>query len=357
MGGLAHHPRINPTENQLQGLIDEGLRGNDAPLFWGHGKDSLGMEVKTVYNKCMSLLYYRPDSMDGQDAIFRKLDALEEKTIKCIKFVKKLKEDYSDTWKQNFEKYKHHEVEDGVAVGDGKFKKYNDKDPFDMSWMNHPLLTASKEMQEAAAKYMQDVEVALLQFQYILDAIVDILTPFMLTEGLDSDQWAEAGEGAIDEKLKAIQKQVDIILVVQWNTHVKTAMDALGTSFKALPSYIGSTHSGKKSVTKAFVQFNPKDYDVDGQLVSTQLYNVLATLGLSASKQRYFVRVVVDEAITKVGEVTDPTFGDETFKNNLIAYFRALKKYVDETEKVLVKEMEGVIADPDDPFDLAIVQS
>lgn len=367
MGNLIEHKRvnINPTGDELEGIP---MRGNDAPLFWTEKmKDGLGIEVQEVYNRCMSLLYYRPVPLKTKDeyaSLRGELDKLEEKTIELIKKVKKLKEAYSQTWKDNFHKYPHLKTK--------LSEKYDDKDPFDDTWMAHDNLRESIEMQEAAAIYMQAVEIILVKFDVTLQKIEKCLKTYITQESatITLDEWLDLSSREIATELEqVIQPAVDKILSTNWGP-VASAMT--GASFAgAKPSYIGSTMTGKKSVTKGYVQFNPKDYDVDGQMVSSDFYTEIAQWAeiaprTPATKNRYFVRLAAQPIIDKIESVlvedskkdSSEQFSDteKTHMNRLVATLKALIKYVDVVEKALVSTMDGVIADPADPFDLAIVR-
>lgn len=363
MGSLIEHKRVNvnPSGDELEG-IQAMMRGNDAPLFWAKKmKDGLGMEVKNVYNRCMSLLYYRPDALKTQDkyeTLRGRLDELEEETIKHLKDVKHLKEDYSKVWKKNFSKYPH--PDKGYSV------EYDDKDPFDDTWMQHEILRTSMEIQEAAAIYMQAVEKILAQLRdEVQPEIEKLLEGYIEQESatITLDEWAKLSERELTGELERIQGEVDKILMKHW-AGVASAM--LGTAYAGTtPSYIGSTFTGKKSVTKAYIQFNPKDYDVDGQMVNTTFYTYLAQWAETApktpaSKNRYFVRLTAQPIIDKLADALVDTseYEDEeiTHMTKLKDTLEALLVYVDAVEKDLVTNMDGVQPDPNDEFDLAMVR-
>lgn len=342
LDGLQHRLQLNPSEQELR---EKPVRGSDVPLFWGKGKDCLGMEIKTVYNRCMNLLVYKPRTLSKNPLAGSEL---EQSVIELIKQLKHNKEDYSSTWKENFKKYKHTLVGANIA--------YNDKDPFDDNWMKHELLERSPEMQEAAAIYLQQAEEVLRDLDETMHLIEHALGSYAIANAMTMDDWAQSGENMVMLKLARAQNHVDKILLNAW----KLVEPALGELFAGIqPSYIGSTNTGQKSVTKAYVQFNPDDFDVDGQLKAPMLYMALADLGVNASKGRFFVRQVIEPAMNAilVREKATPRISSEEEARiaQLKRLLMRLFKYVQTVEKALTTEIRGVMADPNDPFDLAIV--
>lgn len=339
---LKHKLQLNPSEEEVS---DKPVRGSDVPLFWGKGKDNLGMEIKTVYNRCMNLLAYKPKNMTNHPLAGSKL---EKNVIKLIKELKHNKEAYSGAWKENFNHYKHTLTNTTID--------YNDKDPFDDAWMKHELLEKSPEMQEAAAVYLQKAEKVLFDLDETMNNIENNLKDIAAGNSITLDEWVQMGENLVTYKLARAQKKVDEILLAEW----KPVEKVLGDLHAGIhPSYIGSTNTGQKSITKAYVQFNPNDFDVDGQLKASMLYMALDNLNVSASKGRFFVRLVTEPAMDAIlkREHSTPTISLEEaarlkqLKKLLIQLF----KYVERVEARITTEIRGVMEDPDDPFDLAIV--
>ncbi len=350
--GLKHTQELDPSEDQV---LKKEERGSDVPLFLGKGKDSLGMDIKKVYNRCMSLLAYQPKGDDplenkkGEKEVKYTRKKLEDWVVKLIKTLKHEKEAYSSTWKKYFPKYEHHLKKKHVA--------YDDKDPFDDTWIKHELLEKSIEMQAAAAVYLQEAEIILGQFDEILKYLEEELEEAAKSQSLTLDEWAQKGQEHVLEELKRAQKQVDAILLEEW----KAVGKYLVGEFKGLqPSYIGSTNTGQKSITKAYVQFNPNDFDVDGQLVSSELYALLGSLGLPASKGRFFVRQVTKQALKEIAlQMQHDKTNKESIQQltQLQNVLMALAEYVERVEKRIPDEVRGVMKDDTDPFDLAIVKS
>lgn len=338
---LQHKLQLNPSEEEVS---QKPVRGSDVPLFKVKGRASLGMQIKTIYNKCMNLSAHRPSSGTPVDeSLIKILDKQEGLAIKQMKHLKKKKKDYSQAWKDNFSKYKYKET---VA--------YNDEDPFDDTWMNHPILEKSEEMQVAGEKYLDVAEQVATALTKVFDDIAAALETLLITHESSLEEWAEGGETQVKDKLKEIQKQVDVILASEWGP-IKPYL--IGEFKGITPSYIGSTNTGQKSITKAYIQFNPKDYDVDGQLISTDLYVALAQFGAKVSKERIFVRAAAKSTIklieVKLSEKISPE--ETSYLTNFKSLLTALDGYVDRIETKLLK-LEGVHEDPSDCFDLAIVQ-
>jgi len=340
---LKHKLQVNPSEDNVK---DKPVRGSDVPLFWGKGKENLGMEIKTVYNRCMNLLAFKPKVMPKHPLAGSKLEA---NVIKLIKELKHNKEDYSSAWKKNFKKYKH--------TLKNTHLDYNDKDPFDDFWMKHELLEQSIEMQEAAADYLQKAEVILAALDETMRSIEHNLKEIAAGNSMTLDDWAQRGENSVVYKLARAQEKVDKILLEEW----KPVTKSLGDLHQGIhPSYIGSTNTGQKSITKAYVQFNPNDFDVDGQLKASMLYMALDDLKMSASKGRFFVRQVGEKALEAAVKIlgTEPHLIPPEEKKRLKQLENLLiqlMKYVDRVENRITSEIRGVMKDPEDPFDLAIV--
>jgi len=339
---LKHKLQLNPSEEEVS---DKPVRGSDVPLFKVKGRASLGMQIKTIYNKCMNLSAYRPSSGTPVDeTLAEELNKQEKLAIKQMKHLKKKKKDYSQAWKDNFSKYSYKKT---VA--------YDDEDPFDDTWMTHPILEASEEMQVAGERYLDVAEEVAIALTKVFDDISEALETLLITHESTLDEWAKGGEAQVKNQLKEIQKQVDVILASEWGP-VKPYL--IGDFDGITPSYIGSTNTGQKSITKAYIQFNPKDYDVDGQLISTDLYVALAQFGAKVSKERIFVRVAAKSTIklieTKLEE--DLTTEETDYLTNFKSLMTALDGYVNRVEPRLLT-LDGVHEDLDDCFDLAIVKT
>jgi hypothetical protein len=338
---LKHKLQLNPSEKEVS---DKPVRGSDVPLFKVKGRASLGMQIKTIYNKCMNLSAHRPSSGTPVDeTLIKKLDKQEGLAIKQMKHLKKKKKDYSQAWKDNFSKYKYKKT---VA--------YNDEDPFDDTWMNHPILEESEEMQVAGEKYLDVAEEVAIALTKVFDDIAAALETLLITHESSLDDWAKGGEAQVKNQLTEIQKQVDVILASEWGP----IKPYLVGEFKGItPSYIGSTNTGQKSITKAYIQFNPKDYDVDGQLISTDLYVALAQFGAKVSKERIFVRVAAQPTIVLIEKKLKEELEEEEiiYLTNFKDLLTALDEYVARVEAKLIT-LDGIQEDLSDCFDLAIVK-
>lgn len=342
---LKHKLQLNPNEQDIK---DKPVRGSDVPLFKTGGRNSIGMQIKTVYNRCMNLSAYRPPNGTPVDKDLEAImNTLEGDAIKLMKKLKKKKKDYSQAWKDNFDKYAH-------VLANNKGINYDDEDPFDDAWMNHPILELSEEMQEAGEVYLDEAEKVAAGLTGIVDKIEKALEPLLEDHNSSLDFWAKKGEAQVKSQLKEIQKQVDGILSSEWN-NIRPYLK--GEFEGAQPSYIGSTHTGQKSITKAHIQFNPKDYDVDGQLISTGLYVALAKFGATVSKERIFVRVAAKPTIDLIKvKLTEVLTQEEIgYLTNFKSLLTALDEYVERVEKKLI-QLPGVHEDLDDCFDLAIVK-
>jgi hypothetical protein len=338
---LKHKLQLNPSEEEVS---SKPVRGSDVPLFKVKGRASLGMQIKTIYNKCMNLSAYRPSSgTPVDDTLAQELTTQEDLAIAQMKHLKKKKKDYSQAWKDNFSKYSYKKT---VA--------YDDEDPFDDTWMTHPILEQSEEMQVAGEEYLDVAEEVATALTKVFDDISEALETLLITHESSLEDWEKGGEAQVKNQLKEIQKQVDVILAAEWGPVMPYL---LGDFAGITPSYIGSTNTGQKSITKAYIQFNPKDYDVDGQLISTDLYVALAQFGAEVSKQRIFVRAAAKPTAklieTKLEEDLSPE--EEDYLNNFKSLLTALDGYVNRVEPKLL-QLDGVHEDPSDCFDLAIVK-
>lgn len=342
---LKHKLQINPNEKDLEGKI---VRGSDVPFFKALDKKNIGMQVKQAYNDCMNLSGYRPtDPMS--DELVAILTVFEDEAVKIMKNLKKKKKDYSRVWKDNFDKYRH--------IWDNKNDQtldYDDEDPFDDEWMNHPILETSPEMHEAGETYLAIAESACISLNDLILEIKTALQPVMDERNTTFTSWAKNGGEQVRNHLRKIQGEVDKILASEWSR----IQPFLNGEFEGIaPSYIGSTNTGQKAITKAYIQFNPKDYDVDGQLISTSLYVALAKFNATASKERIFVRPSVAPVLLKIHEElkNNPDEEELRYLTNFEGLLNELLLYVDKVEAKLI-QLPGVHEDPEDRFDLAIVR-
>ncbi|MGH1334675.1 MAG: hypothetical protein ACRBFS_01000 [Aureispira sp.] len=339
---LKHKLDLSPSEEEILGKT---VRGSDVPLFWGKGKDNLGIEIRTLYNHCMNLLAFKPKVMNHHP-----LSGTEEEVnvTKLIKKLKHEKKEYSKVWKDNFNKYKHELTQSKID--------YDDTDPFDDKWMKHELLEKSIEMQEAAAEYLQLAEEILKGLDDTYRSMKAQLEEIAAGNSMTLDDWEQMGANQVTYKLARAQTQVDTILEEEWQG-VSRFLGELHAGIH--PSYIGSTNTGHKSITKAYVQFNPDDFDVDGQLKASLLFMALADLNVPASKGRYFVRLVTEPAIQAIlnleHQVPRISAPEEARLKELKKLLMELFKYVERVEARIPDEIRGIMKDDEDPFDLAIV--
>jgi hypothetical protein len=353
-----HRKNIDPTEEEVLG---KPVRGSDVPLFWGKGKESLGVEIKNAYNYIMNIFAYTPRGTWSHPL---QKTTYKQETIDLLVDLKKEKKSYSDVWKANFSKYQH--------TGVGATINYDETDPFDDSWMKHELLEHSMEMQAAAAAYLQKAEEILDKLLKIQEKMIFELQGACIALSITMEEWVEEGKKLVEEQLVYFQGIVDKILVQEW-IEVKPFLGQLHKDI--FPTYIGSTNTGQKSITKAYIQFNPEDFDVDGQLKAPMLYMALDDLGMKASKGRFFVRklikddvigkinaelvaypnAVIDDEVESQGEINTNGQYEGDRLRELEQLLLALDNYVRRVEIRLVDEVEGIEKDYDDEFDLAIV--
>lgn len=361
---LQHTQMLNPT---LAALADKPVRGSDVPLFH-RDKDgeALGARLKKTYNDCINLITYAFAYAPIQDEYSTViLEELEERAIQQMKILKKKKKDYSNIWKNNFKKYQHHLVIPKGATTEEEVERqrkisYDETDPYDGKWMNHELLEHSEEMEKAARDYFRTAKEVLEVLIYTLKTTQRVVEE--LCGENDFDRMITAGRIQNEKHLKVIQNQVDAILSEEWG---KIEKYFTGVFEGIQPSYIGSTHTGQKSITKAYIQFNPRDYDVDGQLVSTELYLAISHFYQTVSKGRFFVREAADQVIKGIaitlngkGHYNKREFSEEakTYLKTLRDIMNALRKYVNNVERKLIK-LPGIQEDPNDKFDLAIIRN
>ncbi len=340
-----HRQELNPSETRV---LRKPVRGSDVPLF--PGRDSLGFKIKTEYNRCLNLAAYRPDTapvITAEDLVEVKKN--EDQAIFLMKALKKKKKDYSQVWKDNFGLYAYN--------GNNLRKEYDEQDPTSYDWSEHPLLKDSAPMRAAAQKYLQTAEEIYRSLQEVRRALIEILRTYILNHNMVTQQWIDRGRNIVKIRLEVAQAHVDTILTREWDRIVEPHLGPMTDD--VAPSYIGSTHTGQKSVTKAYIQFNPDDFDVDGQLVAPYIYKSLAALRLPASKNRFFVRVLLelgtisllDEKMVGLDPQSVPYLEFAELKEVL----QALGSYVTVVERKLIKDVQGIHKDDEDPFDLAIV--
>jgi len=381
---LNHQQNLNPNKKQVTG---KPVRPSDVPLFKGIDVDNLGLQLKKFYNICMNLSTYRSTEHPLEEGLETTLEEAATAAADSMKKLKKKKKAYSNVWKETFSTYQYptgpapeEQEEDASIVEVTAYEEeieYNDTDPYDNRWMSHPLLEQSEEMRLAAEAYFVEAKKTLKKLKRTARTIKRALKPFLSERNIKLRTWHNEGLEQNKTRLATIQGDVDKILFKHW----KKVKRYLKKEFKGIiPSYIGSTHTGHKSITKAYIQFNPNDYDVDGQLVSTALYVAITHFRQIASKERLFVREVAEsvstviEVILSEGGYTRAKFEPDTTNENMVEEFKRigaqektyltnlknlmdqLLVYVEAVNDDLIK-LPGIEDDKDDPFDLAIVRA
>lgn len=339
-----HRLDLNPDKKAIS---TKPTRDSDVPLFSPMDHQGIGMEIKTTYNRSINLLTFTPKGLDLHPLA---KTSLEEDLVHLMKDLKKEKKNYSDIWKKDFDKF---------AVKNKGKVKYNEELPFSEEWMHHVKLQKSPAMEIAALKYFAVAKEILKKMLTIKETITKGLAEASKELSLSLDQWEEDGRKDVESQLKGIQKQVDSILATEWANYVRPLIKDEYTRYKDVkPSYIGSTNTGQKSITKAYIQFYPGKFDVDGQIISKVLYHDLAALKLPASKNRFFVAEVVkkvekawQDSMDDKGPTTPENAKDMT---GIVELVKALEKYNPIVYKRLCNEVDGI--DKNDEFDIAIVE-
>ncbi|MFK7798052.1 MAG: hypothetical protein AB8E82_11410 [Aureispira sp.] len=339
-----HGLDLNPDKKAISA---KPTRDSDVPLFSPMDHQGIGMEIKTTYNRCINLLTFKPDKLEEHPFAGT---TLEKDLVQLIKDLKEEKKNYSSIWKKDFDKFA---VKNKVKV------KYNESLPFSEEWMHHVKLQKSPAMEIAALKYFAVAKEILKKMLAIKETVTKGLAEASKALSLSLDQWEEDGKKDVESQLKGIQKDVDIILATEWANHVRPLIKDQFTRYKDVkPSYIGSTNTGQKSITKAYIQFYPGKFDVDGQIISKVLYHDLATLGLSASKNRFFVAEVFkgvkkawDNSMNGKGPATQEKAKEMT---GIVELVYALQKFNPIVYGRLCNEVDGI--DKNDEFDIAIVE-
>lgn len=347
-----HKRKISLTEDDIKEKLALA-RDSDIPLFSELDKGKLGVQVKNTYNYCMRLLFHRPIEelikkniikKEDEDKVNKEFQKLQNEVVDTLGKLKKKKKGFSDVWKKAFKTYTK--------------KDYDDTDPYDKSWMKNEEVKKSKEMTKAVDDYLKEAAKSLDKLLKLKKDVEEFITSF--DKEVDLKAWAEEGKKGVVEALGECQELVDQVIQKTWSPHKQKIAKRYASQFI---TYIGSTNTGQKSITKAYVQFNPYDFDVDGQMIADELYKELANLGLKASKERFFVRKIIEEqkAIDKI-ELKVSQLKEENPNVKLLkeleTFLTELYAFVKEVEDKITDEktgIPGIQKDPKDLFDLAIV--
>lgn len=327
-------------------LIKERLkyaRDSDVPLFSDLDIMGLGMEIKNAYNRCISILTFEPEGI-GQHSL--NVDTLINEARELMDNLKKAKEDYSGTWKRNYKKVKRDSIETAIS--------YDEKTAINYKWQKHPALKNSEAMEKAAGRYFKVAKTILEKLQEMQVMIEKELGGVATKINLTLDKWEELGRWQVKVKLKKIQAEVDLILAEEWKTYVRPLIKESYPRYKDIkPTYIGSTNTGHKAITKAHIQFYPGKFDVDGQIISNELFEDLADLELPASKNRFFVSQVYEDVEKNLNRLKKTNAKVAARMDGIVELLHHLYMYTQAVYPRLCNEVEGI--DTKDEFDIAII--